>query len=509
MKLATIADMLWGQKAKVRYLFMAALIMLFTCLGAREIWTQEHRWADIVSGMFFRHDFLHPYLGVHDYYDKPLLSYWLIALVTKVTGILHNLELRIPSALAGLIAIGAIYQLGTRLKNRELGLLSGWMLLTTFYFVFWARVASADMLNLAGSLLAVAWYMTKCDTARLVDYMIFFVIIAVTSLCKGLVGAIIPLIAIFVDLCLRHTWKQHLRAVVFLAMLPAVMLYVTPFLISSYVGGEHYGQNGLYLVYKENILRYFQPFDHRGPLYTYFIYLPIYLLPWGCLLLPAIYTLASRYKTLSTYSKWIILTLALLFLFFTLSGSRRSYYVLPVIPYAILFVADWMICFLSEKPRLHAIVAGTVVSSFMMLFVIIDLIPAWFYAHYGVDRFAQIVKQEAVKRGRWEDWHIIMLDAESKLDFYLHLPPNTPHWDLPGNAREMVSASQLKAAWPMISAPPSHTIFITRKRYQTFLSHYFTHYDIVELSIPTTFTFFKKHAENSPIAFIPIEQQTT
>ena len=77
-------------------------------LGAREIWTQEHRWADIVSGMFYRHDFLHPYLGETRYYDKPLLSYWLIAIIAAITGDLSTWALRIPSALAGLLAIWSI-----------------------------------------------------------------------------------------------------------------------------------------------------------------------------------------------------------------------------------------------------------------------------------------------------------------------------------------------------------------------------------------------------------------
>src|SRR5574338_164872 len=98
MKLAALADSLWGHKGRLGYLMLAAFVLLFTCLGGREIWTQEHRWADIVSGMFYRHDFLHPYLGNSDYYDKPLLSYWLIALFAKLTNALTTWSLRLPSA---------------------------------------------------------------------------------------------------------------------------------------------------------------------------------------------------------------------------------------------------------------------------------------------------------------------------------------------------------------------------------------------------------------------------
>ncbi len=129
-------ELLWGSKAKFSHLFFAATILLLMMLGSREIWTQEHRWADIVAGMFFRNDFLHPYLGQATYYDKPLLSYWLIVIASKITGSLSTWSLRLPSALSGLLAVWSIYRLGTTLKNKQMGLLAGWLLITTFYFIF-------------------------------------------------------------------------------------------------------------------------------------------------------------------------------------------------------------------------------------------------------------------------------------------------------------------------------------------------------------------------------------
>src|SRR5580692_5657664 len=111
----SFAERLWGKNAKVIYLMIGAVVLLLTCLGGRELWTQEHRWADIVSGMFFRQDFLHPYLNEVDYYDKPLLSYWLIAAFAFITGELTTWGLRLPSALAGILAVWSIYRLGLQL----------------------------------------------------------------------------------------------------------------------------------------------------------------------------------------------------------------------------------------------------------------------------------------------------------------------------------------------------------------------------------------------------------
>jgi 4-amino-4-deoxy-L-arabinose transferase-like glycosyltransferase len=503
MKLSSIAESLWGNKAKFSYLFITSIILLLTFLGEREIWTQEHRWADIVSGMFYRDDFLHPYLGENRYYDKPLLSYWLIALVAKVSGTLNGWALRLPSVLAGLLAIWSIYRLGSKLKDKHLGLLAGWLLLTTFYFVFWARTSSADMLNLAGSLFAVAWYFDKRDNTSFFDYAVFFIIIALTCLCKGLVGAIVPLIAVFTDMVLQRSLKQHLRWPLFLSTVPALIIYILPFWASSYFGGESYGQNGLYLVYRENILRYFQPFDHQGAIYTYFIYLPLYLMPWAIFFVPALFAIKSRWKTLSLNSKWIAWTLLLLFLFFTVSGSRRSYYVLPLVPFAILFTADWILSSASALAKRRLWAAGLVTLSFTLLFIAINILPTWYYSQWGVNRFAMVLKKEANKTQPWGTWNVVLLDAESKLNFYLQLPPTTKNYQIRGSERYTQTTASLLQTWPQLKNKPDNTIFITRKLYLPLLQGLFVGYRKVEIPYQSNLPFVKKHDINVPIAFIP------
>ncbi len=506
MNLSAIAHYLWGNKARFSYLLIASVLLLFTLLGAREIWTQEHRWADIVSGMFYRHDFFHPYLGQTDYYDKPLLSYWLIVLFAQLSHDLTTWALRLPSALAGLLAIWSIYRLGSTLKDKQLGLFAGWLLLTTFYFVFWARTSSADMLNMAGSLFAVSWYMDHRQESHFFDYVIFFIILALTSLCKGLVGMVVPLIAVGTDIFLQKSWKQHLRLSLFLAAIPALIIYLFPFWASSYFGSNSYGENGLYLVYRENILRYFQPFDHQGPLYTYFLYLPIYLLPVAAFFfIPALYTLKSRWKTMSLSSKWIAWTLLLVFLFFTFSGSRRGYYVLPMVPFAILFTADWILSAKATFTRREAWSTRLVAFSFIFLLIGVDMVPAWYYSRFGVNRFAVVVKKEASTIQPWNKWNVVMLDAESKLNFYLQLPPATPNYHINGEQRAVQTAETLKEVWPILENKPANTIFISRQLYASALQSYFVGYRMIELPTPSSWLLKKKPDGNAPIAFIPMQ----
>lgn len=498
MRATSLADLLWGPKAKFRYLFFAAIFLLCAMLGSREIWTQEHRWADIVYGMFYYHDFLHPMLDGNDYYDKPLLSYWLIAGLAAVFRELNTWVIRLPSALAGLLAIGSIYWLGAHLKDKRFGLLAGWMLLTTFYFIFWARTSSADMLNMAGSLFAVAWYFAKKNHARFMDYTIFFLILALTALCKGLIGPVVSVLAILPDIFLQRSWKKHCNGRAILAIIPALIIYVLPFWASTHFGRQNYGENGLYEVYRENIMRYFQPFDHKGPFYTYFIYLPIYLLPWTVFFIPALIYLKSRWYRLSLSAKWMGLSLLLLFVFFTLSGSRRSYYVLPMIPFAILFTADWVTS--SAKRMLWA---GRIAVLFFGLFSVnFVIMQPLYYSQGSMQDFSVELKAAATRIKPWSEWKVIMLDPESKIRFYLQLSPEVKNVSVIGERGMQTEASLLKT-WPFLRDPPNDTIIITRKKYLPLLKRILSKDEIVESKPGGLRRLFKMDDSNAPVGFVP------
>ncbi len=482
------AELLWGRSARVSYLLLAAVIILFAFLGSRDLWTQEHRWADIVSAMFYHHDYLHPSLNGVEYYDKPLLSYWFIAVFVKLFGTLSTWTLRLPSALAGLLAVWSIYRLGTTLKDRQLGLLAGWMLLTTYYFIFWARTSSADMLNVAGTLFAITWYFEKKSQPAFFNYAVFFLTLAVTALCKGLVGPVVVALALLPDLIQQGEWKKHLRGSFALALLPAAVVYVLPFWASAHFGAHNYHENGLYLVYRENILRYFQPFDHKGPIYTYFIFLPIYLLPWAFFFIPALWSLKSRWQNMSAHSKWLVWATLLLFVFLTVSGSRRNYYVLPLVPFALLLTADWM---LTCTETLKRNMSYCVILFAVLFFVAFDVIQPLYYSGGGIPAFSQAVKQTAEKNKPWSAWQVVLLDPESKVRFYLQLAPEVKNYLLDGEAKQVLSQAT------------ANTIFITRKKHVPALQATLKNYTVVAAKARLGERLLNIDDPNLPVAFIP------
>jgi hypothetical protein len=96
------------------------------------------------------------------------------------------------------------------------------------------------------------------------------------------------------------------------------------------------------MVYRENIVRFFQPFDHRGPIYLYLYVILALMAPWAILLPAALVQAHHERRIRAEPAKSDRFTLVFFwstFAFFTLSGSRRSYYILPILPPAAMLIA--------------------------------------------------------------------------------------------------------------------------------------------------------------------------
>jgi len=409
-----LKNYLFEHKNSAWFLITASAILLLGMLGAKDLWTQEWRWANVCHEMFIRHDFLHPYLENKPYYDKPLLSYWFMLATSFVTGF-NIWAIRIPSVIAAFVSLWSTYYLGAKLITKQAGIIAAWLLLTTFYFVFWGRIGSADMLNVAGILLALVWYFARREQPGFVTYFVFFFILVIAALTKGLIAPAIVAVALIPELLRQNNWLKHFRWSFFFAVIPAVALYILPFWASSYFNGHHYAENGLFLVFRENVVRYFEAFDHKGPIYTYFLYLPIYTLPWIFVFIPALFKLPKRWSFLSHDTKWIYWATLLIFIFLTASSSRRSYYILPLVPFAILICADWIV-----DAQKRQVLIGKLIGVFYVLMVLVNLvlIPIA-YSDGGVPVFAAEIKQEAIQQKPWQDWKLLMIKAENRTAFYL------------------------------------------------------------------------------------------
>ena len=403
-------------------LIAAAAIVLLVMLGSAALWTHEGRWAVICREMMRSGDFFHPYELDRPYYYKPLVSYWLMIGFAQLLGGLDEWALRLPGVVAGLLSVLLTRRLGRRLFGETTGHFAGWMLVGCLFFVYWSRVASSDMLNVAAILAVAAWYAERRDRPGFVTHAGFFLLLGLGGLMKGLIAPVIAILFILPDLLSHGRWRPHLRPSLLPAALIGAAVYLTPYALSTLIGGPAPGTgggSGLRQAFRETVVSFFKPYDHAEPVYTYFLYLPVYLLPWTLFLPAVVRSRARRWKETGHDEKWIVASCILIFAFLTLSRTRRSYYVLPLLPFTVLFIADVIV---SEHPaggRLWNWAKGAAVACWLGMAVWFATITPMPSAVGGVRILAEDVQKSAVQRSAWSVWQVVLVDAPPAVAFYL------------------------------------------------------------------------------------------
>jgi 4-amino-4-deoxy-L-arabinose transferase-like glycosyltransferase len=400
--------------------------LYFIRLGSRALWASEFRWAEIAREMLLTHKYFWPTINGRLYFDKPLGSYWLVLAAAWLSGRMNEAATRIPSAAAGVIAVALLIVLARRLYDFRTGLAAAFILATSFSFAFWARTASADVETIAGELGALLIF-AKNENRSGWWVVPMWMVMAATSLMKGLLGFVLPIFVIGVYslvadgwleirnhlmrgpvasriqwLVERNRWFFNWRTSVAVGL--AATLYIAPFAISFALTRS---ASGIYMVYRENLERFFAPFDHRGPIYLYAYVIFALMAPWSMFLPAALLHAHNQAESSSTATpsvpshrhlvspaigrkgdrqeqwgdrvkgdRFVLAFFWTTFIFFTLSGSRRSYYLLPILPAASILVAR---LFLIGETRLTKAASALlkvgfgVVVSVLLLFAVVLL----------------------------------------------------------------------------------------------------------------------------------------
>lgn len=142
-------------------LLLGTAALLLPALGRMPFERAEIYFADGARAMVERGDWLVPYYRGEPFFDKPALTYWLIAAAFELFGFSPGAARLVPAA-ATLLALVATLLLGVQLVGQRAALAGGLVLATTLAFVGFGRVAMSDMLlalftNAALALGVAAW----------------------------------------------------------------------------------------------------------------------------------------------------------------------------------------------------------------------------------------------------------------------------------------------------------------------------------------------------------------
>jgi 4-amino-4-deoxy-L-arabinose transferase-like glycosyltransferase len=317
------------------------------------IGADEPRYAQVAREMFARHDLITPTLGGDAWLEKPPLYYWQAMLAYRVFGV-SDWAARLPAAVDALLLVLAVYWFLRRFRpGFELD--GALIVATSAGIVGFARAASMDMaLAVTFTMSMLAWYAWfESGSAKYLAG--FYALLALAMLAKGPVApflafAIVVLFAA-TQRSLGITWRT--------LWLPGIVIFCVaalPWYILVQIRNPQFFR---VFILEHNLARFgSNMFHHPEPLWYY---VPVGLIgwvPWSIFAIAALVAGIRRVRNLNqdTLSGFLLIWIAAIIFFFSISQSKLPGYILPGIPAGGLLVSEYIRERVGRRP--HVIVAG-------------------------------------------------------------------------------------------------------------------------------------------------------
>ena len=341
----------------------ACLILLGLVLYLPAIWDwplsrSEAMYALIPKEMHDSGHWLTPTLNGARYLDKPPLFYWINLVAYSILGVSDRVA-RVPTLMIGLGEVWFTYLIGRRLLGTRSAWLGGLTLLTSVgFFTLHLQLLTDHLVTLG---LVVAMWALVCaeDQPSWRWSVLFQVALAVGFLSKGFIGLAFPLLILA-----GYAWFRRQPRLLTLALNPwgwlVFLLLTVPWFWAMEQAHPGFLQHH---IVNEQILRFFgqrQPPDIIPfPLPGFWLFLFIWLLPWGLLLPEALYRFwqATASPDQARRGRLLLVWALIIMGFFSLSSTRIEYYSLPALP-ALALVLGWRMSLAFESSRDRGLLAA-------------------------------------------------------------------------------------------------------------------------------------------------------
>jgi 4-amino-4-deoxy-L-arabinose transferase-like glycosyltransferase len=346
-------------------------------------------------------DFINPTFNYLPRFNKPVLSYWIVAVFYKVLGVSVTAQ-RIPMALGAMIIIGCAFVLGrlaaegrgatrdarearsagrgtrdsglgTRdsglaTRDSRLGTLAGlWAaagLAAAPRLVMFARRIFIDIWITAFMSLTLAFFaLSECYPQRRRLFLgLMYVSVGLGVLTKGPVAIVLPGLAFAIYLAV-HRELGRIRDM----MIPLGAVIVAVIVVPWYAA-LHHEHGWMYIrsfVISENFERYTSGFgvrQHRGP----WFYLPVVLsdsFPWSLFLFAAA---AWAYRERNRMAALLWCWIGAIVGFFSFSAGKQDLYIFPIVA-AVAALGGGVIARGTSDPRWRGWLRGTVITAALLL----------------------------------------------------------------------------------------------------------------------------------------------
>jgi 4-amino-4-deoxy-L-arabinose transferase-like glycosyltransferase len=339
----------------------------FVSLGNSAIWdANEAFYVETPREMLEANDFLNPTFNYLPRFNKPVLSYWIVAVFYRVLGVSVTVQ-RFAIALGALVIMACAFVLAGLIEDRGVrreargaaGLWAAAGLAAAPRMVMFARRIFIDIWVTAFMSLTLTFFaLSERYPERRRQYLaLMYVAIGLGVLTKGPVAVALPALAFALYLAVRRELRRVNEMTIPMGIV-IVALIVVPWYAGLY--HEHGWTYIKSFLISENVERFTSGVgvrQRRGP----WFYLPIVLsdsFPWS-LLLPCAAVAAWRTRTRVETLLWC--WIAAIVGFFSLSAGKQDLYIFPIVSAVAALGGVMIVRGLSDerwKPWLSATLAA-------------------------------------------------------------------------------------------------------------------------------------------------------
>ncbi len=338
IKLADTLRLITEKHFPLVLIILCSVLYLFA-LGGRDFWAPvEPRYAEIVRVMFTKGEWIVPTVNGAVYTDKPIIFFWLALIASKMAGAVSEWTVRLPAALGAIGFILSTYLFGRDFFNARVGLIAAVILATSLRVIWEARWAHVDMVFCCWFTFSIYFAArTFLAKSRTYEILLAYAFMGLAVLTKGLIGVVLPGLLWGSFMLVRRDWRMIGAAKLHLGIAILLLVTVPWFFLVQLATGGHWLREFIYL---HHLQRYIAGAGHRQPIYYYLTTLPADFLPWTIFAIaPLIGHWPYRKALKDVVNQLCLCWFLAIFVFFTLSSTKRDLYLLPLLPALAFLVA--------------------------------------------------------------------------------------------------------------------------------------------------------------------------
>jgi 4-amino-4-deoxy-L-arabinose transferase-like glycosyltransferase len=300
----------------------------------------ETRYATVAWNMWWRGDFLVPWLNDVPYHHKPPLLFWAIHAGWAVTGV-NEWWPRIAPGLFGLAAVFMSWHVARRLwpQDELAARLTPVVLLGCLWWALFASATMFDMLVACFTVLGMIGVLNAAQGRLLQGFVLVGVALGFGLLSKGptILLQVLPAAVLapwWADRRPAGGWGRWYVAVLLSVLLGAaiILAWAIPAAIR---GGPEYTRM---IFWGQTANRMVQSFAHREPAWWYVALAPAMVFPW-LFWPPALRALARTRRHLDNGLRFCLAWSVPVFVAFSAISGKQAHYLLPLLPAFALVLA--------------------------------------------------------------------------------------------------------------------------------------------------------------------------